>query len=280
MGVENKPAHSVARTQGDEKVTVTYTNFGGRVVAENRNGVKRGYVHDPQGNTTALVDEDGQITDTWEYSAFGEVESHTGSSPTPFTWNGAHGYYTDPTGLTYVRARYYNAPNGQWQTMDPLWPNEPAYSYVGGNPITRSDPTGMQDPMREWGNKVFPPGEGIPNWILPDNSRYRCVENWNPATWGYGNCCGLNRRCNSASKTWDCLDAACREHDVCLAGPVEFGNPFTQFKCNSKFCNDIHYCYNQHCKGPKVDRKQCQALFEAGKFYCALVGRSGPPSVP
>jgi RHS repeat-associated protein len=143
-GRSNGKLPRVARAQKENKVTVTYTNFGGRIVAENRDGVKRGYVHDPQGNVIALVDEDGAITDTWEYSAFGEVESHTGSSPTPFTWNGAHGYYSDPTGLTYVRARYYNPVVGQWQTADPLWPHEPAYTYGAGNPINRIDPSGMQ----------------------------------------------------------------------------------------------------------------------------------------
>jgi len=273
-------------------MSVRYTNFGGRIVAEDRGGVKRGYVHDPQGNVIALVDDTGAITDEFEYWPFGELKSHTGSSETPFTWNGAHGYYTDPT-LTYVRARYYSTANAQWQTKDPLWPDQQAYGYAAQNPITNTDPSGnqYQDPMREWGNKYFPPGAGVPNWIIPDDKQ-KCISDWwegerflhslsmgfggpFPA-WEYGNCCGYNKKCGPSSKTYTCADEACKQHDMCLA---TFKDVFTKYRsCNEKYCNDMKYCWNNLCAGKVVyDRRQCQALYEMSHFFCTSIGLSGAP---
>lgn len=121
-----------------------YTNFGGRTLKENRGGTKRGYVPDPLGSTKALVDSSGAVTDTWEYWPYGEVESHTGPSATPFTFVGTLGYFKDAVSkLTYVRARFYQAFTGQWMTKDPIWPSEQAYRYAASIPILLVDPTGL-----------------------------------------------------------------------------------------------------------------------------------------
>ncbi len=40
-------------------MSVTYTNFGGHVVYENRSGTERNYERDPLGYTTALMDMSG-----------------------------------------------------------------------------------------------------------------------------------------------------------------------------------------------------------------------------
>jgi RHS repeat-associated protein len=126
-------------------LAVVYTNFNGRLVHENRGGTERGYVPDPLGSTAALVDSTGAVTDTWEYWPYGEVESHSGSSTTPFTFVGTLGYFRDLVSkLTYVRARFYQGFVGQWMTKDPLWPSERAFDYGGDNPITRVDSTGQK----------------------------------------------------------------------------------------------------------------------------------------
>ncbi len=124
-----------------------YTNFGGHIVKENRSGTKRGYVSDPLGSTVALVDSTGASTDTWEYWPYGEVESHTGSSTTPFTFVGTLGYFRDLVSkLTYVRARFYQALLGQWMTMDPFWRLGTAYQYAGSRPVQYTDRLGLLPP--------------------------------------------------------------------------------------------------------------------------------------
>jgi hypothetical protein len=40
---------------------------------------------------------------------------------------------------------------GNWSTVDPLWPNEASYGYVGGRPTKELDPSGMGSCNRKWG---------------------------------------------------------------------------------------------------------------------------------
>jgi hypothetical protein len=42
----------------------------------------------------------------------------------------------------YVRARHYSHLTGNWSTVDPLWPDESEYRYVGGRASKLSDPSG------------------------------------------------------------------------------------------------------------------------------------------
>ena len=126
-------------------MSVTYSTFGGRIISENRGGVIRDYVSDPLGNTVALVDDTGAITDRWEYWPYGEVASRTGTNATPFTFIGALGYFKDLVSRIYVRARMLRTDLTQWLTQDPLWPKEQAYRYVGSGPNQLVDPMGTDN---------------------------------------------------------------------------------------------------------------------------------------
>jgi len=55
------------------------------------------------------------------------------------------GEYIDPeTGFQYLRARYYDPATAQFLTRDPIETiTRSAYSYVEGNPLNRTDPTGL-----------------------------------------------------------------------------------------------------------------------------------------
>ena len=82
----------------DETGTVTaeYTTepgLYGNLISQNRGGVESQYHFDPQGSTLALTDDNQQVTDTYAYSAFGEVTEHTGSTINPFQYIGKMGYY-------------------------------------------------------------------------------------------------------------------------------------------------------------------------------------------
>lgn len=79
------------------------------------------YQQDALGSTMQLTDENEDVTDTYEYDAWGMVLDRTGITENPFQWIGAWGYYKDEkTGLYYVRARDYRAPIGRWTSADPL----------------------------------------------------------------------------------------------------------------------------------------------------------------
>ena len=111
----------------------------------------RFYHFDHIGTTMFLTGADGGITDTYGYSPYGRTLKHEGSSDQPFTFAGEHGVRQEgQTGLYQMRARYYDSLTGRFISRDPIWP-EPLdiksanpYHYVGQNPVTRIDPTGLE----------------------------------------------------------------------------------------------------------------------------------------
>ena len=124
-------------------MSVVYATINGQIVSENRGGVISYYVPDNLGSTVALLDATGTVTDTFTYWPYGEIQSHVGSSVTPFTFCGTVGYYTDVLGSQmYVRARYLRQALTRWLTQDPLWPDEAPFGYCLANPVLFVDPTG------------------------------------------------------------------------------------------------------------------------------------------
>ena len=83
--------------------------------------VVRTYHFDRQGSTAALTATDGlTVTDRFEYAAYGERTYRTGSTDTPFQFNGCFGVQTDTSGLLYMRARCYNVETRRFQSADPM----------------------------------------------------------------------------------------------------------------------------------------------------------------
>jgi len=82
------------------------------------------------------------MTGTYSYDAFGSVRTHTGAS-TEWTFTGEQ---NDPTGLEYLRARYYDPAIGRFLTQDPLMGSAIApqtlnrYAYVLNSPVNWIDP--------------------------------------------------------------------------------------------------------------------------------------------
>ena len=121
-------------------------------------GNTKQYHYDLRGSTVALTDGSGNLTDRMEYSAYGMTTYRSGSTDTPFLFNGRYGVMTDPNGLLFMRARYYNPYICRFINADPSgfagglnW-----YAYADGNPVSNLDPFGLQSWMS--------PGYGaIPN---------------------------------------------------------------------------------------------------------------------
>jgi len=125
-------------------MAVSYGNFCGQLVHENRGGTKRDYVIDTQGSITAVLDGTGTAVYEAEYWPYGEVRTETGANPSPWSFVGAFGYYVDIRNqLSYIRARHYTADKAAWLSTDALWPSEPSHNYVGGRPTTFIDYTGL-----------------------------------------------------------------------------------------------------------------------------------------
>jgi RHS repeat-associated protein len=134
------------------------------------------YHFDYRGSTIALTDKTGNVTDRIEYSAYGLTTCRGGTNDTPFLYNGRYGVMTDPNGLLYMRARYYNPYICRFINPDPAgfagglnW-----YSYADGNPVSIVDPFGLQGIPSPANIAVgFGPGfgESVADW----NNRFQAA---------------------------------------------------------------------------------------------------------
>lgn len=98
-------------------------------------------------NTTlAAIDSSGQVVEVQETSAFGEL-----LEPNPHVNHQFAGEYWDATsGLTYLRARWYDPAVGGFRSADPAAGNmyQPKslhdYTYASNDPVNSVDPTGYE----------------------------------------------------------------------------------------------------------------------------------------
>ena len=118
------------------------------------------YLKDIQGSTTNIVNADGSLSASYEYSDFGETEELTGRSfDNEICYTGA--IYDDTTGLYYMNARYYNPENGRFISQDTYRGEltDPGqwhlYAYCANNPINYADPSGHSAEIVSLGGSFF-----------------------------------------------------------------------------------------------------------------------------
>ena len=123
---------------------VNYTTVNGRILHEDRNGVKTLFMPDTLGNVIETRNMDtGAQTSSTTYWPYGEVRTQTGTNPSPFGFCGVWGYYTQAGQPTYVRARYYRPNLGRWQTVDPYTDASEPFAYCSNSPIIKIDSSGL-----------------------------------------------------------------------------------------------------------------------------------------
>jgi RHS repeat-associated protein len=106
------------------------------------------------------------------YYAYGETRYTSGSTPTSYRFTGQR---EDATiGLYFYNARYYDASLGRFVQADSIVPNPGnpqslnRYSYVVGNPLKYTDPSGHEFWMGEGGGGGETEDE-LDFWIDPSN---------------------------------------------------------------------------------------------------------------
>lgn len=88
----------------------------------------------------------GTVTDSYEYDAFGNSFTVSGSTPNEMMYRGEQ--FDNDLGLYYLRARYYNPLTGRFVNRDPSngIVTDPKtlhkYLYADGDPINTEDPSG------------------------------------------------------------------------------------------------------------------------------------------
>ncbi|MCD4686238.1 MAG: Ig-like domain-containing protein [Anaerolineae bacterium] len=134
-------------TDGTGSVTAQYALGNTRMISQQRDGTVSYFLHDGQGSTRALANTAGSITDTYNYTAFGDIYAQTGLTENPYLYTGQQ--YDVVTGLYSLRARYYDPGVGRFLGQDP-WAMNPynsielnRYVYAINNPVGFVDPSGL-----------------------------------------------------------------------------------------------------------------------------------------
>jgi RHS repeat-associated protein len=111
-------------------------------------GTSHYYGLDGHGSVRFLTSSTGAITDTYDYDAFGNLISKTGTTTNNYLFAGEQ--FDPALGIYYNRARYYDQRLGRFWTMDDAEGEnrDPislhTYLYASANPIDRLDPSGNE----------------------------------------------------------------------------------------------------------------------------------------
>jgi RHS repeat-associated protein len=134
---------------GSNVVTRTYTHGLQRIDEDQQisgSWTPSFYGYDGGGNVRQLTNVSGTVTDSYEYDAYGNEFTVSGTTPNEFMYRGEQ--YDADLSLYYLRARYYNPATGRFMSRDPLDGHAGIpkslhkYLYAGGDPINFTDPTG------------------------------------------------------------------------------------------------------------------------------------------
>jgi RHS repeat-associated protein len=105
------------------------------------------YGYDGHGSVRFLTDSVGTATDTYDYDAFGNLISSTGSTPNHYRYAGEQ--FDADLNLYYNRARYLDVRIGRFWTVDSHEGNltDPGtlhrYLYAANDPTNQIDPSGL-----------------------------------------------------------------------------------------------------------------------------------------
>ncbi|MFN0018520.1 MAG: RHS repeat-associated core domain-containing protein [Pirellulaceae bacterium] len=137
----------VAEYDGGGALQANNVHGLGLVSRINSGGAGRYYSFDAAGNTVRLTDGSGAVSGSYSYLPFGEVLSETGGAGNPATFGGQFGVRDAGDGTYFMRARSYDPALGRFMQQDPI--NISAgdtnfYRYVGNNPVSYVDPTGLE----------------------------------------------------------------------------------------------------------------------------------------
>jgi RHS repeat-associated protein len=136
----------VAELNSSNAVVASYVLGNGQLISQKRGTTTNYYLADAQNSTRLLTNTSAAVTDTYRYSAFGDIETQTGATTNSYLYTGQQ--FDSSTGLYSLRARYYDAAIGRFLSRDtfPINHQNPVelnrYVYAAGNPVNHKDPSG------------------------------------------------------------------------------------------------------------------------------------------
>jgi RHS repeat-associated protein len=140
-------SHVVAETDGVGNLLANYVRATDDLLALILPTETRYYHADGLGSIRFLTDESGNVTDSYEYTAFGELLEHVGVDVQPYQFAGEP--FEANARFYYNRARWLDAGTGRFAGMDLFAgvvfepPTMHKYVYGQADPVNRIDPTGQ-----------------------------------------------------------------------------------------------------------------------------------------
>jgi len=122
-----------------------YYVYGNDLISQVKFGTQSFFHYDGHGSTRSLTSEMEDVWGSYDYDAYGNLTSQSGTS-TDYLYSGEQ--YDSDLDQYYLRARYYNQNVGRFSSMDswggslsnPITLNK--YLYGNGNPVMNYDPSG------------------------------------------------------------------------------------------------------------------------------------------
>jgi RHS repeat-associated protein len=135
----------VEETDGSGALLSEY-QYGPAPATANVDGNRIFYHNDLVRDTRLLTDADGNVTDTYTYSAYGELVASSDSTDQPYLYNGEQ--FDPAAGAYYQRQRYYDPGIGRFMSRDsflgvPRLPmSQNPYLFADSDPLSFYDPSG------------------------------------------------------------------------------------------------------------------------------------------
>ncbi len=217
-----------------------YFTIDGEIIGEETGGTQTDYLTDALGSVTATVNQSAQVVNTYTYKPYGEQLAKTGAGADPkFGWVGSLGYRKTSRRFSeqYVRARHYGTLQGQWTTVDPLWPTEQQYLYTGSAPSCRVDASGRKPGFQDQCDKHRDKFPSSVKWKADCSSDRDC---WFIAA-------AFHQICTRRSHA---------DHDECV------GRWCQNDTSNSN--GPLRKCLDDICNGNKEIRINCPGRFSQG----------------
>jgi RHS repeat-associated protein len=131
-----------ARDGNDQPIRYYFAEGSFRPTGERVTGERSLYARDHLGSVRDILDQTGNVQASYDYDPYGKLISAPGSVP-EFGYAGMQ--YHAPSELYLTKYRAYDPHTGRWLSRDPIGEKGGInlYGYVGGNPVTWTDPSGL-----------------------------------------------------------------------------------------------------------------------------------------
>ncbi|EPR13762.1 RHS repeat domain-containing protein [Ruminiclostridium papyrosolvens] len=136
----------ITETNGNGSLVSRNIRGLGLIARENPIGTKAYYLNNAHGDVSKLVNENGEVLNSYEYDSFGNATSSKEKVQNRFQYAGEQ--LDKVTGQYYLRARHYDPATGRFITEDTYrgqldnTKSLNLYTYCENNPIIYVDPSG------------------------------------------------------------------------------------------------------------------------------------------